>query len=151
MGDDPGRSGNRRWWKLLVVLLILSPICLCCWGLLSSTGAFGFPSVKTLVRRYLTAVTEGDVEAAAALGRGECSERDLEGTRADAAELAGAEIRNLTIDIIVNTGSDDELRFADVTFEYRKPGRVEWENSEMVFWSDAHVSIISIRYLCKIR
>jgi hypothetical protein len=151
MSDDSGRPRNRRWLILLAALLIMSVYCVFCWGFLGSTGALGYPSVETLVRRYLTAVTEGDVGAAVALGRDQCGERVLEDARADTAELSGADIRNLTIDIIGNTGSDEEMRAAHVTFEYRKPGQVEWENSEMHFVIDAQVSIIDLRYLCKTR
>ena len=151
MDDDSAIGAKRRRMQTAAAVPVLLLACLCCYAFFCSTGSCGIPSVKSLVQRYLTAITDGDIEAAVSLGRGQCGDSMLEDVRADAAELSGAEIRNLDIDVTINSGSDDELRFAHVRFQHRKPDEVGWEYNEMYFASDSQVSVIDLRYLCPMR
>jgi hypothetical protein len=89
-----------------------------------------------------------NLEAAVALAGSEavCQRAVWRHAETDIAQFGGAEVRDVTIGILFNTGSDDEIQFAIVEFEFRKPGQTEWQYGEMRIMTDYFVP--GIRYIC---
>ena len=76
-----------------------------------------------------------------------CTNYVREDIQKDIQKYGGAEIRNLTIEVAYNTGSDEGLQFALLDFEYRLPNQPEWQHGEMHIMTDH--SAFSFRYLCR--
>src|SRR5512132_3035676 len=82
-----------------------------------------YPSTKTIANRYLKAIISEDFEAAFELGRSReyCQDNLREGILKDIEKFGGSEIRDVEIEVHGNTGSDDEMQFADIRLAYRDP------------------------------
>ena len=89
------------------------------------------PSTKALARHYLDAVMQHDVERAVELALAGCQQCVRQEAQKDVDRFGGAEIRRLTIKVQSGTGSDQEIEFALITFEYRKDGQSTWQPGEM--------------------
>jgi hypothetical protein len=137
-------------------------------------GRIAFPSTESLARQYVTAVINRDSNAGVELADPNlfelspelsnipeiskltealqfCSPKTLEDSvQQDIARFGGAEIRNLTIEVLNGTGSDDELQVAHVVFGFRRPDESEWRRGEMRLITDYNPPGPGIhrRYLC---
>lgn len=106
-----------------------------------------FPSTHTIAQRYITAVTAGDLDAAAALadpGDKLCHERMRQAAERHIVLFEDAEIRELETRIGINTYSDESLEVATMTFEYRLSVDSVWQKGELMLWTDYFVR----RYAC---
>jgi hypothetical protein len=121
---------------------------LCCGFVGCSLGLISYPSTGKLAKRYLNAVKNGDAQAAADLAgsKNGCRQQMYLDARMDIAQFGGAEIRNVNIEVQHGTGSDNQIQFAKVEFEYRRPDRSEWDRGEMRLMTDSDVP--GFRYLC---
>jgi len=112
-------------WALVAaaIIVVIVPICFCCF--VASYGAFPpflvVPSTRRIAKRYLIAVTSGDVEAAVELAGSDegCRRVMREMAREDISLYGGADVRKVWIGVGASTGSREELEFANVKFEYR--------------------------------
>ena len=129
---------------VLVAALTLSLSC----GLLLHLSFVSYPSTKTLGQRYLAAVINEDLSAATDLARSkeECRAALREAALEDINEFGGAEVRNVSIGLEYNDGSDNEIQFAMVEFEYLRPGNEAWQSVSMRLYTDHDVP--GFRYLC---
>jgi hypothetical protein len=111
-------------------------------------GFISLPLTRTLASHYLRAVLNGNLEAAVALAGSEavCQRAVWRHAETDIAQFGGAEVRDVTIGILFNTGSDDEIQFAIVECEFRKPDQTEWQHGEVRIMTD--YSVPRIRYIC---
>ena len=123
-------------------LIILLP---CCTFLYLSF--ISYPSTKTIANRYLKAIISEDFEPAFELGRSReyCEYELRESILMDIEKFGGAEVRAVHIKWHGNTGSDNGLQFADITFDYRHPNQAEWQSAEMRLATDHEVP--GLRYL----
>ena len=106
-----------------------------------------YPSTKTIANRYLQAIIGEDYETALELGRSReyCQDELRESILMDIEEFGGSEVRDVTIEVYGNTGSDDELQFAEIRFAYRHPNQEDWQAAEMNLATDHEVP--GFRYL----
>ena len=106
-----------------------------------------YPSTKTIANRYLQAVTRKDLEAALELGRSRehCQDNLRESILMDIEKFGGSKVRDVEIDVHGNTGSDDEMQFADIRFAYSYLDQDEWQEAEMKLATDHEVP--GLRYL----
>jgi hypothetical protein len=111
-------------------------------------GFISLPLTRTLARHYPRTVLNGNLEAAVALAGSEavCQRAVWRHAETDIAQFGGAEVRDVTIGILFNTGSDDEIQFAIVECEFRKPGQTEWQYGEVRIMTD--YSVPGIRHIC---
>lgn len=63
----------------------------------------------------------------------------------DIEEFGGSEVRDVKIEVHGNSGSDDELQFADIRFAYRHPNQEGWQAADMRLATDHEVP--GLRYL----
>jgi hypothetical protein len=131
--------------KLIGGSLILIIVLPCCALLYFSF--ISYPSTKTIANRYLQAIISEDFEAALELGRSReyCQDELRASISMDIEEFGGTDIRDVTIEVHGNTGSDDELQFAEIRFAYPQPNREEWQTAEMKLGTDHDVP--GLRYL----
>ena len=124
-----------------LTLIILSCCALLYFSIIS------YPSTKTIANDYLHAIISEDFEAAFELGRSReyCQDNLREGILRDIEKFGGSEVRDVEIDVHGNTGSDDEMQFADIQFAYRHPNQEEWKVAEMKLATDHEVP--GLRYL----
>jgi hypothetical protein len=124
----------------LLIILLLSCTFLC-------FSVISFPSTKTIANRYLKAIISEDYEAAFALGRSReyCRDELHESILMDIEEFGGSEVRDVKIEVHGNTGSDDEMQFAEIQFAYRPPNQEEWQAAEIKLGTDHEVP--GLRYL----
>jgi hypothetical protein len=129
---------------VLVVALALSLSC----GLFLYLSFVSYPSPKVIGQRYVAAVVNEDLSAAPDLARSkeECRAALREDALEDIDEFGGAEVRNVSIGLEYNDGSDDGIQFAVVEFEYLEPGNEAWQSSSMRLVTDHDVP--GLRYLC---
>jgi hypothetical protein len=139
---------RKGWYWLAGVIGGMVSILLCCGATAFVLGLVSFPPTETLASRYLHAVINGDVEAATGLAGSEVGCRRIlqEDIRMDIAQFGGAEIQNVTIEVLGGGGSDDEIEVAIVRFEYREPSQSEWQRGEMCLLTDHAVP--GFRYIC---
>ena len=125
----------------LSLVILLS----CCTFLFLSF--ISYPSTKTIANRYLKAIISEDFEAAFELGRSReyCQDNLRESILMDIEKFGGSEVRDIEIEVHGNTGSDDEMQFADIRFAYRHPNHKEWQVAEMKLATDHEVP--GLRYL----
>ncbi len=107
-----------------------------------------FPSTEAIARSYLNAVVNKDMQTALRWTQESsgCQGRARESALEDIAQYGGSDTQNVTIDVQYNTGSDDEMQFAHVRFEYRKRDEIEWQSGEMTIFTDHDVP--GFRYTC---
>jgi hypothetical protein len=146
------KPDKERDWPLIILhALLFAVLCVLC-GVLTIPfwSCISFPSSETLARRYLKAVINEDLEAAAGLvGSGEgcgCGASLRDDAWKDIAIYGGTEVRNVRIEVHFNTGSDESLEFAIVEFEYCRPGQSVWHRGEMRLMTDHKT--LGFRYLC---
>jgi hypothetical protein len=130
-----------KWILAIVVIIVVTlPICFCCF--VANYGAFPpflvAPSTRRIARRYLIAVTAGDVEAAVELAGSDkgCRRVMREMAEEDISLLGNADIRKVRIGVGASTGSREELEFADVWFEYRISADGEWQKGKIRLMTD---------------
>jgi hypothetical protein len=131
----------------LVVAGVLSLIMALSWCVFLYFSFISYPSTKTIANRYLKAIVSEDFEAAFELGRSReyCQDKLRKSILMDIEKFGGAEVRDIKIEAHGNTGSDDELQFAEVRFFYRHPNQEEWQAAEMRLGTDHEVP--GLRYL----
>jgi hypothetical protein len=144
-----------KGWSWPLIITGAAPFVVLC-SLLGCTlflffgSTISFPPTETLAQRYLEAVINEDLEAAASLAGsgkgcgGGASLRD--DAWKDIAIYGGTEVRNVRIEVHFNTGSDESLEFAIVEFEYCRPGQSVWHRGEMRLMTDHKT--LGFRYLC---
>jgi len=135
--------------KLIITLLVVI-FSGCC--LLFYFSFISYPSTETIARSYLNAVTNKDFDEAMRWTQmtSRCQDTAREDTLKDINLFGDSEITNLKVDIRYNTiGSDDEMQFAYLNFEYRKRGDTEWQDAELVVFTDHEVP--GLRYKCGTR
>src|SRR5215204_6112069 len=117
------KNSSKKLIGVGFTLIVLS----CCAFL--SFSIISYPSTKTIANRYLQAIISEDFESALALGRSRkyCQDNLREGILRDIEKFGGSEVRDVGIDVHGNTGSDDEMQFADIRFAYRHPNQEEWK------------------------
>lgn len=144
MGQPSGKPGLVVLVGVLVVALTL---CLSC-GLLLYLSFVSFPPPRVIGQRYLAAVISEDLTAATELARSkkECRAVLREAALEDIDEFGGADIRNVSVHVEYNDGSDDEIQFAVVEFEYHRPGNEVWQSASIRLQTDHDVP--GLRYLC---
>ncbi|MCX9077599.1 MAG: hypothetical protein OIN84_06440, partial [Candidatus Methanoperedens sp.] len=82
-----------------------------------------FPTSETLAHWYLGEVTTGaNPELRTPFLR--C---DVAYVEQDRARFGGADVRHIRVEDTPGTGSSDTIRFLTVTFDYRLPGRTDWQ------------------------
>jgi len=137
-------------WKKLIITLLVVIFGGCC--LLFYFSFISYPSTEAIARNYLDAVTNEDLNKAMRWTQvtSRCQDIARESALRDISQYGDSEIMNLTVDIRYNTmGSDDEMQFAYLNFEYRKHGDTEWQDAEMVVFTDHQVP--GLRYRCGTR
>jgi len=141
------RSGIRNIVRIVVIGLVI--VAGSCAFLMHLVGGLSFPSTERIGQRYLDTVVAEDVEAAVALAQQEtrCRQSLEDDALRDMAELSRAEIRNLIVETRYNSGSDDEMQFADMEFEYRKASETEWKQARLSVHTD-YAPLRSLRYSC---
>jgi len=109
---------------------------------------FCFPSTQTQARRYLHAVANENVGAAAALapGAARCSETMAEDARRDVWQFGGSQLSNVQIETHYNTGSDESIEYGRIHFEYRQVDQDLWQKGEIRLMTD-HPSF-GFCYIC---
>lgn len=109
-----------------IVSLFMPPFCCI---IMIFVPIASFPSTEALATRYFHAVINDNLEAATVLAGPDVPWQASmrESARRDIARFAGAEVRHVVIETAVSSGSDESLEFAVVEFEYREPGRFEWQ------------------------
>ncbi|MCP4359259.1 MAG: hypothetical protein GY796_14700 [Chloroflexi bacterium] len=137
---------NRRLDKLIGFIILLSVFGSCC--LFVYFSFVSYPSSKTIANRYLNAIINEDFGAAIDLAQynAYCQIALHRDAILDIEKYGGAEIQNVVIEMQHNTGSDDQLQFARVTFEYRHPDNPQLQQGEMLLVTDHDVP--GFRYLC---
>jgi hypothetical protein len=107
-----------------------------------------FPSTKSIARQYLDAIISEDFEAAFELGRSRlyCQDTLRDSISMDIEKYGGAEVTGIEIEIIGHSGgSDNQLQFADISFNYLHTNQDEWQKAEMRLGTDHDVP--GFRYL----
>jgi hypothetical protein len=130
--------------KLIGVGLTLTVLSCCAF---LSFSIISYPSTKTIANRYLQAIISEDFESALALGRSRayCQDELRDSISMDIEEFGGSEVRDVEIEVHGNTGSDDEMQFAEIQFAYRLPNQEEWHAAEINLATDHEVP--GLRYL----
>ena len=107
-----------------------------------------YPSTRTIAGRYLDAVIDEDLTAAIGLARSNyaCQHALRQAALLDIQEFGGDAVRNVSIKLRYNVGSDDEIQFADISFEHLVPGQRVWQSGSMTLVTDFDVP--GFRYLC---
>ncbi len=146
--DQPDWSLDRVTqgpWRT-IIWMILSTVCSCC--LLLYFSFVSYPSTKSIARAYLLAIANEDLETAMrwVTESSGCYDLALESALKDVGQYGGSEIRNLSLEVYYNSGSDDEIQVAFVNFDYRKHDESEWQNGEMKIFTDHEVP--GFRYTC---
>ena len=137
-------QGN--WRKAVIVPLIIISGCCCSFLYFSFIS---FPSTEAIARSYLNAVVNQDAETALKWTQASsgCQGLAEESALEDIAQYGGCAIRGVTVDIQPNLmGSDDEMQYAHVRFEYRRSDDAEWQRGEMRIFTDHDVP--GLRYTC---
>jgi hypothetical protein len=136
------KNNSKKLIGISLILIILLPCCT-----LLYESFISYPSTKTIANRYLKAIISEDFEAAFELGRSreDCQDERRESILMDIEKFGGAEVRAVDIKWHGNTGSDNGLQFADITFDYRHPNQEEWKRAEMRLTTDHEVP--GLRYL----
>lgn len=137
-------------WKKPINILLIVIIGGCCF--LFYLSFISYPSTETIARNYLDAVTNKDLDKAMRWTQvaSRCQDTARESALRNISQYGDSEIKNLTVDIRYNTmGSDDEMQFAYLNFEYQKRGDAEWQHAEMVVFTDHEVP--GLRYMCGTR
>jgi hypothetical protein len=135
-----------NWRKAVIILVIIISGSCCCFLYFSFIS---FPSTEAIARSYLNAVVNQDAETALEWTQASsgCQGLAEESVLEDIAQYGGCDIRDVTIDVQSNlTGSDDEMQFAHVRFEYRRSDDIEWQRGEMRIFTDHDVP--GLRYTC---
>ena len=155
MRDERGVLKYVKWvvWALVVVAIVidLAPICFC-W-FVAVYGAYPpfliYPSTRRIAKRYLTAVTASDVEAAVELAGPDegCRNAMREMAERDIALFGNADVRKVWIGVGQSQGSREELEFANVQFEYRISADSEWRKGTIRVMTD-YQSLFERRYAC---
>jgi hypothetical protein len=130
--------------KLMSLILGLVIITSCCLFLYFSF--ISYPSTYAIADQYLKAVIDENYEAAIKLGRSYCQEAVQETALRDIEQFGRAEIRNVVAEVRASTGSDDEIQFAEIKFEYRKRAQTEWQSGKLRVLTDHEVP--GFRYFC---
>jgi hypothetical protein len=136
------KNNSKRLIGGSLTLIIIVPCCV-----LLYFSFISYPSTKTIANRYLQAIVREDSESALELGRSReyCQDELRASISTDIEEFGGSELRDVTIEVHGNTGSDDELQFAEIRFAYRHPNQEEWQTAEMKLGTDHDVP--GLRYL----
>lgn len=144
MSSAFGKIGMAMLVGVSVVALTLSLVC----GLFFYLSFVSYPSTKAIGQRYLAAVINENLTAAIDLARSkeECRAALQEAALEDIKEFGGAEVRNVSIDLKYSDGSDNEIQFAVVEFEYNRPGHAGWQSVSMRLFTDHDVP--GFRYMC---
>ena len=135
-----------NWRKSLIALFVVV-FGGCC--LLFYFCIISYPSTESIARDYLDAVINNDLDKAMrwTQATSRCQDLAMESALKDIDQFGNSEIKNFTIDIRYNTmGSDDEMQFAYLYFDYRKHDDTEWQSAEMEVFTDHEVP--GIRYRC---
>lgn len=117
------------WFLLPLIGLILIPSIWKFW-------IRSYPSTTHLAKQYLYAVVDSDKNQAARLADFGCKEPVRNDAREDSHEFGDAEIRNVSVRVENGTGSDTEVEFAWVNFEYRKNSQASWQSGEVRVMTD---------------
>lgn len=117
------------WFLLPLIGLILIPYIWRFW-------IRSYPSTTHLAKQYLYAVVDSDENQAVRLANSGCKEPVRNDAREDIHKFGGAEIRNVSVRVESGTGSDTEVEFAWVNFEYRKNGQAVWQLGEVGITTD---------------
>ena len=141
-----GQTFHRKKLAKTIAVLSITITLSCCLFLFFSVVSF--PSTKAIANQYLSAILSEDFDNAIELARSNERCRDLlqESALQDINQFGGVDIRELTIEIRGNSGSDDEMQFAWVEFEFLEPYKSEWQLGLMVLVTDHEVP--GFRYLC---
>ncbi|MCP4368053.1 MAG: hypothetical protein GY797_08105 [Deltaproteobacteria bacterium] len=137
------KNSSKRLIGSSLSLIIIIPCCACLYF-----SFISYPPTKTIANRYLDAIIREDFEAAFELGRSKeyCRDTLRESILKDIEKFGGAEVRAVAIEVQGNTGSDDELQFAEIRFAYRDPNQEDWQRAEMRLGTDHEVP--GFRYTC---
>ncbi|UBF23614.1 hypothetical protein K9N68_17705 [Kovacikia minuta CCNUW1] len=84
-------------------------------------------STSNLAKRYLNAVIANDAEQAASLASSYCKPLIRDKAREDIPKFGGATVRDISIKIKSGNGSDEEVEFAYISFQYRKGNQTSWQ------------------------
>ncbi len=131
------------WFALLVIVLA-------CGSFLYLTF-FSFPSTETIAQKYLDAIIHKDIGAVLRLAIPDdnlCQSNLMYIALRDIAKFGGAEVRGISVTVTGPEGSDEDIQWASIEFQYRETSQTEWENGKMVISTDH--SAPGLRYTCGI-
>ena len=129
-----------------VVLVAIVAAC----GLFLYLSFFSFPPTETIAQNYLDAIIHKDVKAVLRLGSsGPLCQNNLKNTaRRDIDQFGGAVVREISITVDGPSGSDEEIQWARIEFQYHEIGQTEWKHGKMVISTDHEVP--GLRHTCGI-
>jgi len=119
-------------WKIGAALFIALLVLV----LLHLMGIVSYPSTETLARKYTDAIIDGDVERAVELASPGCRRLVEEDAQQDIQQYGGAEVRDIRVEVVDGTGSDEEYQIAFVTFEYRPESQTTWQAGKISLSTD---------------
>jgi hypothetical protein len=137
-----GLQGDLRRVVAVILIIVYGG---CCSFLYFSF--ISFPSTEAIARNYLYGVINGDLGRAMSWTNPACRDEARHNALNDIDKYGFSEVRKVAVDVEDNlTGSDEEIQFASVKFEYRKRSETEWQQGEMVIITDHNVP--GLRYTC---
>lgn len=136
--------------RLIVSVLAVFVSLVLLGAALSAIAFFGLslPSSERLAAQYVAYVARGDYESIKRLAGSDssCQEMILQQARKDFNQLSGAEIVELTIEIVPTSGSSDTIEFARAAVKFRRPGEQALHNGD-IFLVTNH-ALFGLRYVC---
>jgi hypothetical protein len=94
------------------------------------------PSTSNLAKRYLNAVITRDIERATSLTSSYCKPLIRNEAQVDIAKFGGATVRNISIKTKSGNGSDEEVEFAYISFQYRQGNQASWQFGKISIHTD---------------
>jgi hypothetical protein len=125
---DPLDNLVDRINRIGCLLILLVPLFGCLFLLF---GVVSFPPTEWITRNYFDAVVAGDLNRALLFSYSQkypdCRQFTEKSAVEDIKMFGGAQVRNVNIQVIFSTGSDERPQLGRVTFDYRKTGADHWQ------------------------
>ena len=127
-----------------VVLIVIVAAC----GLFLYLSFFSFPPTETMAQNYFDAIIHKDIEAVLRLGRPDplCQDNLKYIALRDIEQYGGTVVQEISITINGPVGSDEEIQWARIEFQYHEIGQTVWKQGKMVISTDHEVP--GLRYTC---